>query len=189
MFIEEFPNAVAPETCAKIIDCFERDPERRPSAVIAGSHIQAHENRSGTQLALTRKNPEWEGLFMAVVPALRATMEKYIAKHKGLSELVECEGLDCTLPMIERVDPGQGFTWHYDNTATGLNRVVAGLLYLKTIKDGGETEFWGGHKVRPEAGKIALFPPYWTHLHRGVTPAREPKYVLSYFWIYPTPKS
>jgi hypothetical protein len=87
--------------------------------------------------------------------------------------------------MIERVDPGQGFDWHYDATRSVTDRVAAGLLYLKTVTEGGETEFFDGRKVKAEAGKIALFPPYWTHLHRGVTPTRETKYVLSYFWIYP----
>lgn len=185
-FIQEYPNAVAVDVCARIISCFERDPARKPSAVIVQGQAQTHENRSGTQLAFTRKNPEWDELFMTVVPALRTTMESYIATHPGLADVVQTDGLDCTLPMIERVDPGQGFGWHYDNTPTTLNRVAAGLLYLKTVTEGGETEFIDGTRIRPESGKIALFPPYWTHFHRGVTPVRESKYVLSYFWIYPS---
>lgn len=185
MFIEEFPGAVPADLCAKIIDCFEGDPNRRPSAVMVHGQAQPHANRTGLQLAITRQSPEWEALFMAVVPALRRTMDSYLAKYPGLAGLVEDEGLDCTLPMIERVDPGQGFNWHYDHVASAANRVVAGLLYLKTVTEGGETEFWDGRKVRADAGKIVLFPPYWTHYHRGVTPARESKYVMSYFWIYP----
>lgn len=185
MFIEEFPRAVPLDLCAKIIACFERDPARKASRVIVEGAAESHEFRSGTQLAINRQSPEWEALFMATVPALRETMERYIAKHAGLAHLVQSEGLDCTLPMIERVDPGQGFTWHYDATRSVTNRVVAGLLYLKTVTEGGETEFTDGRKVKPEAGKIALFPPHWTHFHRGVTPTRETKYVMSYFWIYP----
>ncbi len=185
MYIAEFPEAVPQELCAKIIDCFERDSTRKPSRVIVEGKAEAHEYRSGTQLAISRAVPEWEALFMATVPILRTTMEQYMAEHRGLAELVESEGLDCTLPMIERVDPGQGFTWHYDATRSVTNRVVAGLLYLKTVTEGGETEFTDGRKIKPEVGKIALFPPYWTHLHRGVSPTREIKYVMSYFWVYP----
>lgn len=185
MFIEEFPNAAPADLCAKIIERFERDPARKPSRVIVEGEPTNHEFRSGTQLTIRREDPEWEALFMAVVPILRATMESYMAKHRGLRELVEYEGLDCTLPMIERVDPGQGFDWHYDAPRSANNRVAAGLLYLKTVAEGGETEFEDGRKIKPEVGKIALFPPFWTHLHRGVTPARESKYVMSYFWIYP----
>jgi hypothetical protein len=185
MFIEEYPRAVSEDLCAKIVARFEQDPARKPSRVIVQGKPSDHEFRSGTQLAINRQVPEWEELFMAVVQPLRATMEQYMAKHRGLSELVEFEGLDCTVPMIERVDPGQGFDWHYDATRSVTDRVAAGLLYLKTVSEGGETEFVDGRKVKPEAGKIVLFPPYWTHFHRGVTPTRESKYVLSYFWIYP----
>ena len=86
---------------------------------------------------------------------------------------MEWEGLDCTLPLIERVDPGQGFNWHYDQTAdTKDRRILAGLLYLKTVASGGHTQFLHQNTdVKPEAGKIVLFPPFWTHIHRGVTPA------------------
>jgi hypothetical protein len=63
--------------------------------------------------------------------------------------------------------------------------VVAGLLYLRTITQGGHTEFAAqDRRIQPEAGKIALFPPFWTHLHRGVSPVSETKYVLSFFWSY-----
>ncbi|MGE3475361.1 MAG: 2OG-Fe(II) oxygenase [Rhodospirillaceae bacterium] len=185
MFVEEFPGAVPAELCAKIISAFERDPARKASRVIVEGKAVDHEYRSGTQLAISRQSPEWEALFMAVVPMMRSTMEQYMAKHRGLAELVDAEGLDCTLPMIERVDPGQGFDWHYDATRPVTNRVAAGLLYLSDVTEAGETEFIDGLKVKPAAGKIALFPPYWTHFHRGVSPAREAKYVWSYFWIYP----
>lgn len=189
MFIEEFPGAVSTDLCAKIIACFERDPARNPSRVIVEGKAENHEYRSGTQLRISRQSPEWEALFMTVVPAMRATMEQYMAKHRGLAELVDAEGLDCTLPMIERVDPGQGFDWHYDATRSVTDRVAAGLLYLNDVTDAGETEFVDGLKVKPAAGKIVLFPPYWTHFHRGVSPARESKYVWSYFWIYPAKRA
>jgi predicted 2-oxoglutarate/Fe(II)-dependent dioxygenase YbiX len=189
MLIEEFPGAVSPDLCAKIIAAFERDPGRKASRVIVEGKAAKHEFRSGTQLAFSRQSPEWEALFMAVVPVMRTTMEQYMAKHRGLAELVDAEGLDCTLPMIERVDPGQGFDWHYDATRPVTDRVVAGLLYLNDVTEAGETEFIDGLKVKPAAGKIVLFPPYWTHFHRGVSPTREAKYVWSYFWIYPAKRT
>ncbi len=187
MMIEEYPGAVPASLCEEIIACFERDPGRRPSAVVAPGGPSAHEARSGTQLAIDRANPDWERLFLAVAPALRRTVDAYQQKYPGLAALVEWEGLDCTLPWIERVDPGQGFNWHYDQTAdTKDRRILAGLLYLKTVPEGGLTEFLHQNAaVKPEAGKIVLFPPFWTHIHRGATPVGGAKYVMSFFWIYP----
>lgn len=186
MLIEEYPAAVSPALCEEIIACFERDPARGPSAVVVEGRPEPHSVRSGTSLAISRESPEWERLFMAVVPALRSTMDAYLTKYPGLAALIEWEGLDCSLPRIERVDPGQGFDWHYDHARGAQERVLAGLLYLRTVRGGGQTEF--AHQdvlVQPEAGKIVLFPPFWTHIHRGVTPVSGPKYVMSYFWNYP----
>ena len=185
MLIQEYPGAVPPALCEQIIACFERDPARKASAVVLDGKHTAHEFRSGTQAWVNRKSPEWETAFMAVVPALRSTMESYMAQHPGLTNLMEYEGLECTLPLVERVNPGQGFDWHYDNVRGAMERVVAGLLYLRTIADGGHTEFADNTRIKSEAGKIVLFPPYWTHFHRGVTPAAETKYVMSFFWTYP----
>lgn len=187
MLIEEYPEAVPVTLCERIIACFEQDPRRKASAVVVGGGAAAeHSVRSGTMLAIDRTSPAWDSLFLEVVPALRATVDAYIKKYPGLSAVVEWEGLDCTIPMIERVEPGQGFDWHYDNHRGANERVLAGLLYLRSVSEGGYTEFaHQNREVRPEAGKIVLFPPYWTHIHRGVTPSAEVKYVLSYFWIYP----
>jgi hypothetical protein len=35
---------------------------------------------------------------------------------------------------------------------------------------------------RPAQGKLILFPPFWTHVHRGVTLARGVKYIAT-TWI------
>ena len=186
MLIVEYPNAVATDLCERLIACFEADPARKASAVIVKGVPTPHKVRSGTMAPVNRRSPEWEAAFMAVVPMLRSAIDSYLALHPGLVALVEGEGLDCTLPQIERVNPGQGFDWHYDHTAESTGRVVAGLLYLRTITEGGETEFAiENRRVRAEAGKIVLFPPYWTHYHRGVPPVKETKYVMSFFWTYP----
>ena len=66
-------------------------------------------------------------------------------------------------------------------------------IYLNDVLDGGETAFQYNrneemiHEVKPETGKMLLFPPFWTHFHRGLSPASQTKYVIGYFWQYPTP--
>jgi hypothetical protein len=48
---------------------------------------------------------------------------------------------------------------------------------------GGETEFpLQEIKVRPEEGKLVLFPPFWTHPHRAVTVEDGVKYIAT-TWI------
>ncbi len=184
MFIEEYPGAVDAALCERIIALFEADPRRAPSTANVNGQPSTHSLRSGTHLVCDTSG-EWDEVVNAIIPALQSTIGLYAQKYTALKTVIETEGLVCTGPVIERVDPGQGFAWHYDQTSYSRQRVLAGLLYLSAIKDGGHTEFKEqGYNIQPETGKIALFPPYWTHLHRGVSPTTETKYVISFFWIY-----
>ena len=54
---------------------------------------------------------------------------------------------------------------HYDKFI-GSKRCFAGILYLNTIKDGGETVFPVlKREIKPVKGKFVIFPSYYTHLH------------------------
>ena len=48
---------------------------------------------------------------------------------------------------------------------------------------GGETEIWDSHKIKPECGKLLLFPSCWTFPHRGNVPISGNKYILT-GWVY-----
>ena len=51
------------------------------------------------------------------------------------------------------------------------------------LRPGGETEFLHqGLKIQPERGKLILFPPFWTHEHRGVTLHAGVKYIAT-TWV------
>jgi hypothetical protein len=36
--------------------------------------------------------------------------------------------------------------------------------------------------IRPAQGKLVLFPPFWTHVHRGVTLRAGVKYIAT-TWV------
>jgi hypothetical protein len=184
MFIEEYPGIVPTALCEQIVAAFEADPARTPSVVdVRGAQSVKSHIRTGMRLKPASKS--WQPLLKALGPAFSESMHQYVAKFPGLLHFVQNDALTFMGPLIERVDPGQGFGWHVDNTPATWQRVVAGLLYLRTIDEGGTTEFADqAVNVRPETGKIVLFPPYWTHFHRGVSPVAETKYVMGYFWSY-----
>ncbi len=188
MFIEEYPGAVSPDLCKKIIALFEADPGQEPSSVNFNGRKKFQNIRTGTRV---KPNSEaWQPLIEGLAPAFIDTMRRYVTKYPGLQHLTNAEELVFVGPVIERVLPGQGFGWHVDHSAATWQRVVAGLLYLSSINDGGSTEFADqAQHVRSDEGKIVLFPPYWTHFHRGITPTTQTKYVVGYFWSYPSPPS
>jgi hypothetical protein len=50
---------------------------------------------------------------------------------------------------------------------------------------GGETEFlFQNIKIKPEQGKLVLFPPFWTHEHRAVTLHKGVKYIATTWVVF-----
>jgi hypothetical protein len=87
--------------------------------------------------------------------------------------------------QIQRYIGDQGFhSWHHENNGgNSSKRELAFLYYLNNV-DEGETEIkYNPQKISPETGKLALFPAYWTHKHKGNSPKEgQTKYVIT-GWI------
>jgi len=103
-------------------------------------------------------------------------------KYKVFNEFLTFENI-----QIQKYTKSKGrYIYHNDFTCdwnTKKFRVITFLWYLNTIENGGETEFWTTHKVKPEAGKLLLFPATWTYPHRGMIPVSDNKYIMT-GWIY-----
>jgi len=71
-------------------------------------------------------------------------------------------------------------TWHSDNLPKFTRRVLVWTIYLNDVEEGGETEFlYKSKRVKPEKGKIVLFPSDFLHTHRGNPPISNEKYILT----------
>lgn len=184
-FVGVFPKMLGPDYCKLIIERFESDDRRHPSTIgLADKHEDPV--RSGTILFLNEDMKEWKDVVVQTHAAVTKAVQEYARSFPLLADYISTGRIGCRYPRIERVDPGQGFDWHSDVAGMeSAERTLACLLYLSDVESEGFTEFaHQGVKVKPEAGKIAVFPPYWTHLHRGASPAESPKYTMSFFWAY-----
>lgn len=86
---------------------------------------------------------------------------------------------------VQKTDIGGGYhDWHCETTNRECsNRILAWMVYLNNVEDGGETEFLYQHKrIKPKAGSILIFPAGFTHTHRGNPPLSNTKYVIT-GWI------
>ena len=86
---------------------------------------------------------------------------------------------------VQRTNVGEYFHWHIDSGSHQFSdRQLVAIWYLNNVEGpGGETEFLNQNvKIKPETGKLILFPPFWTHEHRGVTLQNGVKYIAT-TWI------
>ena len=79
---------------------------------------------------------------------------------------------------------GKGFyRRHVDGDSVHeKDRVLAVIMYLNTVEEGGGTEFpLHGVTVDAKIGRICIFPSTWTHPHIGIMPISDDKFIISTF--------
>jgi|TARA_R100001460_G_scaffold85074_1_gene126395 hypothetical protein len=84
---------------------------------------------------------------------------------------------------IQHYKPNQGFyPWHCENSGEKNNtrdRHLVFMTYLNDIDDGG-TEFkFQKLKIPAKKGLTLIWPPTWTHMHRGVISKTSEKTIIT----------
>ena len=87
---------------------------------------------------------------------------------------------------MQRYYPGEGyFVLHCENGGPHpdkemTKRMLAWMIYLNDVKDGGYTEFpTQNKKFQPRRGDVLIWPAYFTHPHRGITSKSQTKYIAT----------
>ena len=178
--IQVYAGALAPERCREIIARFERNPHRHDSRTHGGT---ISPGRTGTQLEMANQ-PGWADLEQVIAETSMRCLRDYARRFQAIEFLLKPCRITLTSPIVERVDPGQGFDWHIDAGPPGTSRrFLSTLFYLNDIADGGTTDFpMQGISIRPSAGTLVMFPPFWTYPHRGASPVNAVKYKMTAYF-------
>ena len=91
---------------------------------------------------------------------------------------------DLTLKKY-RPQGNEGFQLHFDSIYSVANRYLVLLWYLNDVIEGGETRFPQlGISVKPAAGRLLMFPPFWMYQHEGAPPHSGDKFILSTYLLF-----
>ena len=102
---------------------------------------------------------------------------QYALKYSMLDKLQSHKIYDTKL---QKTKPSEGYhLLHCENTSkANSDRILAFILYLNTVEEG-QTYFPEQDiKIKPEQGKLILWPAYFTHPHKGLPP-KENKYIIT----------
>lgn len=154
--------------------------ERRTDLQRAGAafgHDPAQPAKVSTDISLVaidRSDPEAHGLAEVILRGVSAGLQRYLDERPRLLEVCPERALHVTpIFNLQRYQPGEGFrSWHCDWTTTEeatepIRRVLAWILYLNTLPDGGTEFHWQDHHEEAERGKLLIFPAGPSHVHRG----------------------
>lgn len=180
-FVYEWKNALPKDKCAEMIEMFEAHAEEQNIGKVARGMYRPELKRS-TDVYL-RGQEHWEWADQLLVASMR-TAVGFLQNHYPIfrEDRLEDQGY-----QIQKTNPGEFYHWHKDLNQHCRRRVLVLIWYLNDIpeEDGGATEFLRQDvKVQPEAGKLILFPPYWTHVHRGCEVLAGAKYVATTWVAY-----
>ena len=176
-----FEDTLEKDFCKKVIKKFNKD-ERKDNGVTGGGYNP--DIKQSIDLGISSLE-DWKTEDDVFFKSLNTRLQEY-------SEyLMETFGELCPIDLdtgyqIQKTKPGGFYHWHHD-FMIGNNqsyRTLTYIWYLNTPREG-YTEFSCGESIKPETGKLVLFPSTWDRVHRG-TPPKTIKYLCT-GWTYQTP--
>jgi hypothetical protein len=194
-------NSISKELCKKIITMFDADKNKYPGVTMGG----LAKNIKDTQDLIIPNSPDktgfdkWNKIKIFLEKELAKNTKEYIKildanvteNHTKENTTIEYTTFFDFLTnesfMVQKYTKEKGrYIYHNDfvcDYEAKKYRVITYLWYLNNVEEGGETEFWGTHTVKPETGKLLLFPASWTFPHRGKMPLSDDKYIIT-GWLY-----
>lgn len=180
-FVFTKTNALPLDVCAEMIKRFENSSDEQYPGRIGQTVDHDSSVKRSTDLVLSGK-PHWQDLDRELFRSLNLALAEFKQSFPFFAGPFKDAGY-----AIQRTDAGEFYHWHIDGGSHefAMRQLVA-IWYLNSLDNqDGETEFeYQDIQVKPEAGKLLLFPPFWTHVHRGKTLKSGKKYIATTWVVF-----
>lgn len=179
-FIYEVRDALPRESCREMIRRFEEKNEQQLEGRMGQSATVGNEIKRSTDLRISGRD-DWKDVDAVLVRSLTQAFQEMAHEFPFFA----ANRFKDMGYQMQRTLPGEYYHWHVDSgPGEFMRRQLVAIWYLNDVEGpGGETEFPIQEiRVKPEEGKLILFPPFWTHVHRGVTLEQGVKYIAT-TWI------
>ena len=188
--IWEQRNSLDKDSCDAIIQDFEKDPDKKPS-IIGFSDTDLIKKTIGLSISSLES---WKKLDAYIFDSVNKSVDSYKLRLNKINN-------NLFLPLYPMYDINDGgyfiekydvkkedntegfFKLHNDFLANELGtRLLTFVIFLNDVHEGGQTEFIDGTKIKPEVGKIVIFPSNWDMIYKYVAPISNDKYICTGFF-------
>lgn len=177
--IQVYDNALDKNICNLLIEKFETLVEKQEK-------VNQNNKPNFTQLNLTEVCNESSELNYLHQFLLKKTFDykKKYCSYLGEWKFPQKHGFE-QFRIKRYLNNGKDvFERHIDVTDyASARRYLSFFWYLNDVDEGGETVF-DGLTVKPETGKLVVFPPLWMFPHSGNMPISNTKYIVSTYLHY-----
>ena len=180
-FIFTKDNALPADVCKEIIRRFEANPDDQYPGRIGQQFTEEISIKKSTDLVVSDKE-NWKDIDKLLFQSLGKAIQEFRETYPYFKGPFKDNGY-----AIQRTNPGEHYHWHIDGGSHDFaERQLVAVWYLNDVEGpGGETEFlFQDIKVKPAQGKLVLFPPFWTHEHRGGTLEKGVKYIATTWVVF-----
>jgi len=189
MYIYSNNKSISKELCADIINLFENEDDKYEGVTMSGLDKKVKDT---TDFIIPKVSDKWNKISNFLTDELTRNITAYLKQlnnNKNNFIFFKNQEINIKHFQIQRYIENTGkYIYHNDSEIDikeNRYRIITFLWYLNTVNEGGETEFIGDILVKPEVGKLILFPSTWTFPHCGKMPISNNKYILT-GWIYTT---
>lgn len=155
------------DECAQIIQAFEDRAEL----------LQHHDTPGYRFRQLDCNATDLRTLAQEFAGVVLPYLQEYFADH-GFDRFVSPTHFESV--RIKKYDPGTGDQFKVHIDAADAGSAIRYLVFILYLNDNdGETVFpMIGRTVKPKAGRLVMFPPFWMFPHAGQPPTDRAKYIM-----------
>lgn len=181
-------QSLSRELCNDMITLFESDEHRYDGITLSGVRKNIKDT---TDCPIG--GPKWDKMKKVLTKELNNNVNEYVTKYnRQINDTYHIFGTDYLVTHgmhIQKYNKNVGkYIYHNDYSCDWEKKQMRQLTfmwYLNDVEEGGETEFWSKYRIKPEAGKMVLFPASWTFPHSAIVPLSSDKYIITgWLWEY-----
>ena len=176
--VRYYDRVVSKEWCNKVIDLFEQSKK----------DTFDNDRKSFTELNIEGKE-EFKDIKETYIRVLRQNLQHFMKEvnieNHHFPPIIDMENIR----IKKYTDNGKDvFKNHVDvlrSQGPSSKRFLVFIMYLSDVEEGGETSIPRYNiKCKPKAGRLLMFPPFWTHPHQGEKVIKGTKYQIMTYLHY-----
>ena len=176
--VRYYDRVVSKEWCNKVIDLFEQSKKDNFD----------NDRKSFTELNIEGKE-EFKDIKETYIRVLRQNLQHFMKEvnieNHHFPPIIDMENIR----IKKYTDNGKDvFKNHVDvlrSQGPSSKRFLVFIMYLSDVEEGGETSIPRYNiKCKPKAGRLLMFPPFWTHPHQGEKVIKGTKYQIMTYLHY-----
>jgi len=181
-------NSLSSDICKDIIEIYEKTQNKHRATTIGGLNEDVLRAFQCPIQNIT--DDEWPTIHSFLLQELTNNLKTYakvLDSQIGDGNIYRHMKDDLKLIYnefhINKYESNNGgkYDYHIDrylNKEMNEERHITFIWYLNDVTEGGETEIKGNIKIKPETGKLLLFPPTWTYPHCSRPTISNDKYAI-----------